>query len=414
MIGVVMPRLAIFAALGLVCWAPPSLAIEPMEFTVFAGAVDRQMAPVRVPLSLPDEAAKSSVTVTLPDGGKAAAQITASSLAADAGNTHELWFIVPELRAGETNRFKAEFSPSPEDDNETFAWRDEPGKHADLLFDSRPVLRYMHQRLDESSPERRQETYKPYHHVYDPQGKRLVTKGPGGLFPHHRGLFFGFNRISYGDHTADTWHCNNGESQTHEEFLAAEAGPVLGRHRTSIAWRGKDGSPFASEERELTAFRVTGGTMIDFASRLSTTLPLVKLDGDPQHAGFQFRASQEVPDATKELTYYIRPDGIGKPGEFRNWPDDPSHIDLPWHAMAFMIGGQRYTCCRLDRPENPRPARYSERDYGRFGSYFEYELTPERPLVVRYRLWLQEGEMTVEQVAALSRQFAEPPIATIE
>ena len=396
-----------------------AVALEPIVFSVSSGAIDRREAPVCVPLTLSEEAAKSAVELTYLLGEKLPAQITEASLPAggDGKPTHELWFVLPEMLAGETYRFQAAFRPAPAAaaaNEQRFAWRDEPGKRADLLFGDRPVLRYMYEAVDESSPERRQETYKPYHHLFDPQGKRLLTKGPGGVFPHHRGLFFGFNRISYGDQSADTWHCNNGESQLHEKFLASEAGPVLGRHCTSIAWRGKDGKTFASEERELTAYRTAGGLTIDFGSRLTTTLPLVKLDGDPQHAGFQFRASQEVPDATAALTYYLRPDGPGKPGEFRNWPDNPAHVDLPWHAMSFVLGDSRYTCCRLDRPENPRPARYSERDYGRFGSYFEYELTPAQPLVVRYRLWVQEGEMTVEQVAAISRQFAEPPTVELE
>jgi len=32
-----------------------------------------------------------------------------------------------------------------------------------------------------------------------------------------------------------------------------------------------------------------------------------------------------------------------------------------------------------------------------------------RDLLIGYRLWLQEGEMTVAQATALSADFAEPP-----
>src|SRR5436190_7584765 len=102
-------------------------------------------------------------------------------------------------------------------------------------------MRYMYSKLDEQTKEARSATFKPYHHVYDPSGKRLMTKGPGGLFPHHRGIFFGFNRISYGEgKKADTWHCNNKESEQHVETLLEEVGPVLGRHRVKINWHGQD------------------------------------------------------------------------------------------------------------------------------------------------------------------------------
>src|SRR5262249_26881245 len=161
--------------------------------------------------------------------------------------------------------------------------------------------------------DKREITYKVYHHLYDPDGQFFVTKGPGGLYPHHRGLYFGFNKITYDGKQADIWHCNKNEHQTHGKFLTSEAGPVLGRHRMEILWYGQANDVFAKEERELTLFNVPGGQMVGFASRLHSTGSKIKLDGDPQHAGFQFRASQEVAEKTGSKTYYIRPDGIGKP-----------------------------------------------------------------------------------------------------
>jgi hypothetical protein len=298
-----------------------------------------------------------------------------------------------------------------------FVWKDSAGQFAELAFGKRPVLRYMYAALDETTPETRAATYKPYHHVYDPEGKFLITKGPGGLYPHHRGLFFGFNRISYDGKTADTWHCNRGEFQSHEEFVTVEAGPVFGRHIMRIDWHGQDKNVFAREHREMTVYTTGGGNLIEFASHLESAAGSVKLDGDPQHAGFQFRATQEVPDKTAKLTYYLRPDGKGKEGETRNWDAktrDPRTVNLPWHALSFVVGEQRYTCCYLDRPQNPKESRFSERDYGRFGSYFEYELDRGKPLDLNYRIWLQKGEMSGEQVQRLADDFVEPPAATVK
>jgi hypothetical protein len=147
---------------------------------------------------------------------------------------------------------------------------------------------------------------------------------------------------------------------------------------------------------------VPGGFLVGFAARLHSTGSKIKLDGDPQHAGFQFRAAQEVAEKTPKETYYLRPDGNGKPG------DTKQGGDYPWKGMSFVLGGQRYTACYLDRPGNPKPAQYSEREYGRFGSYFVSEVTPEKPLEINYRLWLQKGEMKGEEIAALSAQFVKP------
>ena len=108
----------------------------------------------------------------------------------------------------------------------------------------------------------------------------------------------------------------------------------------------------------------------------------------------------------------MRPDGKGEPGKFRNWPNDKDHVNLAWHAQSFVIDETRYTCCYLDRPDNPKEARFSERDYGRFGSYFEYTVSESNPLYLNYRIWLQEGEMTVEQVERYSKDFVSPPEVT--
>jgi hypothetical protein len=142
----------------------------------------------------------------------------------------------------------------------------------------------------------------------------------------------------------------------------------------------------------------------------------VKLDGDPQHAGVQFRADNEVFAKTSDQTIFVRPDGAGKPRETRNW--DPKTrqgpVNLPWDAMSFVLRSKRYTVAYLDHPKNPKEARYSEREYGRFGSYFEFTLEKDKPLRVNYRFWLQEGLMKQEEIAVLSSCFVEPVGGTVK
>lgn len=300
-----------------------------------------------------------------------------------------------------------------------FSWHDTPGKFVELKFGDRPVLRTMYEPLDDSSPERHTATFKVFHHVFSPDGKQLLTDWDSKqLYPHHRGIFYGFSQVTYdGNKHADIWHCKDGTHQLHKRFAAPEAGPDRARQKMEIAWNGNEGKAFAIEYRELTIYNKPDGTMIDFVSTLVPTLGKVKLDGDPQHAGFHFRAAKEVAASTKAQTYYLRPDGKAKPGEFRNWdqkkPDSPESkqsINVPWKALSMVVGGNRYTVLYIDHPANPKPARFSERDYGRFGSYFVAEATPEKPLTVRYRLWIQDGEMTVEQAAAKAAEFVNRPV----
>ncbi|MHC4252648.1 MAG: DUF6807 family protein, partial [Planctomycetota bacterium] len=112
---------------------------------------------------------------------------------------------------------------------------------------------------------------------------------------------------------------------------------------------------------------------------------------------------------TAKQTYYLRPDGRDEPRKTRNWPGQKQHVNLAWNAMSFVLGETRFTACYLDRPGNPKEARFSERDYGRFGSYFKYELDAGKTLDVAYRIFLLEGETTVEGVAAKSADLNEPP-----
>lgn len=403
-------------------------AEKSFKVSVQAGEVERRNSPTSV--SIPASADYPKLTHVLisdADGNKFRGQITKPSLLAPTSTEAELHFILPLLAAGKTAELTVHLEVDPTDPTSPpmFRWVDTSRAKAEndvyaedsreLQLAGQPVLRYMFSKLDESSAEARSATFKPYHHVYDPAGKRLMTKGPGGLFPHHRGIFFGFNRISYGDgKKADTWHCNNKESEQHVETLLEEAGPVLGRHRVKINWLGQDRQIFAVETREFTAYNTSGGTMLEFASLLETIDGPIKLDGDPQHAGVQWRSSQDVPDKTAKQTYYLRPDGRGEPGKFRNWPDVKTHANLPWHALSIVLDDQRYTVCYLDRPENPKESRFSERDYGRFGSYFEYELTKEKPLKLNYRFWIQPGEMEVAEVKRLDDGFTQPPKSKVE
>jgi hypothetical protein len=414
-----MQTLLCLAALALSAAAEP--ASKTLTITVEGGKHGRPAGPVVVPLTLPASLISASATWQRDGGKPELAQLTAPGLLdtaapATQGVRRELHLLIPALKAGETasltvNIGKTAAATAAGADS-GFIWKGLDGNTPELLLNGAPVLRYEGTPLDDSTKESRLATYKVYHHLFADDGK-LVTKGPGGEYTHHRGIFYGFRKATYGNGTeVDIWHCPVA-AQVHEKTELTEVGPVVGRQRVAIDWLGKGKELFAREEREMTVWNVPGGRLVEFASVLRPVSGTVKLDGDPQHSGFHFRASNEVSVDTKarvaakgkSQTYFLRPDGPDKPGATRNWPDNKGHVNLPWDAMSFVLGNQRYTAAYLDRPDNPKEARYSERDYGRFGSYFVAEATNEKPVKVRYRLWLQRGEMSVADVQALSDAF---------
>jgi hypothetical protein len=400
--------------------------------------------PICIPLSLSKEWAKfDEVALDIDNGDgtvKGVGQFTTPGITTEAIQPtkeglvrRDLHVIVPEMKAQKLGKLVVHFTKA-EPQVTRFVWTEKKGEYAELSLarsgTTTPILRYMDRPYDNSSKDAREKSYKVFHHLYDPAGKRFVTNGGFTndnitdpkklLFPHHRGIQYGFMKCTYGPDLkkkADTWHCTGDAHVAHEKTLSAEAGPVLGRHRVLLGWHGEKNERFAAEERELTVYNVPGGTLVEFASRLKTTDGKIKIDGDPQHAGFQFRAANEVADKKiAAQTYYLRPDGKGNFGATRNWEPKTKKgpVDLPWDALSFMLDNQRYMVCYLNHPSNPKESRFSERDYGRFGCYFEYDLTEKTPLVTNYRLWLKSGEMTQEQAEAARTAFASPPRAVVK
>jgi len=401
----------------------PLLALlhADLSFTITldAGKADRRDEIVRVPLVLP-KSVRPSATLQR-DGKDVPLALLRPGLLADKApegkEVREAWFVLDSLDAGKTLTLKLTVSVGkPGIHSRGLRWKE--GEGTRTLVNARgdeetSVLRYEMPKLDESSPLARENSFKVFHQVFD-DGK-MITKGPGGKFTHHRGLFYGFMKASYDKHTVDIWHCKGQTHQAHRELLdESPTNPVVGRHRVAIDWNGVGGKTFASEERELSAVPLPGGTLIEFTSRLTPKDGDLKLDGDPQHAGFHFRASNEVAAKTEKETYFVRPSGVGEKGEETNWPANKKHVDLPWLGMSFVVAGQSYTVGYIDHPSNPKEARFSERAYGRFGSYFVTTVKKEEPLVVRYRVWVQKGEMKPEALAALAAAFVAPVKVTVK
>lgn len=415
-------RFLLLIPLTLLFLVPARAANKTIELAISAGEHDRFQTPINLLLRLPRSLGEIQSATVQPSGGaREKAQITRPGLLNERAAAKpdeqlvELHFFLPSLSKGQTTTVQTVLSTEPPVRPDGFDWFDVPIQQMELRYMSRPSMRYVFRTLDDSSPEGRAYTAKPFHHLYDPNSGGFVTKGPGGLYTQERGIFYGFNKITYGDgKKADVWDCTGDAHQAHVSFLEQTDGPIIGRHQMEISWRGEGKEEFATEHREVTLYNTRAGRMLDFASRLESRAGKVRLDGDPQHAGFHFRVDNSVAVETKAQTVFIRPDGRGKPGETRSWPADKAHVNLPWDAMFFVLGEQRYTLVYVDRPQNPKEARFSEGDYGRIGSSFAYELDANRPLEVAYRLWLQTGSMEVPQAAGKAADFADPPQVVVK
>lgn len=165
--------------------------------------------------------------------------------------------------------------------------------YTDLLDGSMPVYRHM----TAWDPGKHVETYKVFHHVYGFHGEGFLTKGAGGVYTHHRGLFLGWYKTSTAGTEMDSWHCTKGASLRHVRYLPErELAGEQARRASVTEWTLADNSVLVRDTREVTAwFPAPGKLFLDWTITIaSATGHPLSLSGDANHAGFQFRANSTI------------------------------------------------------------------------------------------------------------------------
>lgn len=283
---------------------------------------------------------------------------------------------------------------------------DGPGKRVEIQSDGRTVARFIHG----------DGQMKPYLHLLGELGELLTNGGldaggqPAGRYPHHRGIFIGWNRIASDLGTFDLWHFNNGGRMEVLRFEKLQGGGNDATLTATIAWRaGKkdDGGSdlLLTETRTLRISRPAGGaTQVDAHFRLEAARGLT-LGGDLQHAGIHFRAANDVALRANETSYLSDP--ADKDTKGRDWKPGPPRKDragnetkpartpavgqLNWCRLRFPIGDRWYAATQINAPSNP-VEELSWRDYGRFGYFFKRTLAAGETLDLDYRFIVERAE----------------------
>ncbi|MBV10005.1 DUF6807 family protein [Rubinisphaera sp.] len=289
-----------------------------------------------------------------------------------------------------------------------FHLNDSEGDHLDVIYNGKPVGRYMYA-LDLSSDEKRHETYKPFLHVMNHSGEAPITKGAGGQFTHHRGIFRGWAKLKLNNEQYDTWHMKK-VVQEHLRFTGNQSNAEEATITSVISYRTDDGKPLFEEDRTM-RFQVPpkgSFAMIDVTSVVKATQGKLTLDGDPEHAGLQFRPANEV---EKSKTQYCFPKENADPKKDR---------DYPWVTESFVLDGKRYNVIYLNHPENTKGAIFSAyRDYGRFGAWFKTDIPEGESDKTQVRFVITQGDMPTpefiqQQYNAYTGSDAPVPNVTIK
>ncbi|HNV20575.1 MAG TPA: PmoA family protein [Candidatus Hydrogenedentes bacterium] len=266
----------------------------------------------------------------------------------------------------------------------------------DLLGDGGIWLRTMTTPLN---PERREETYKVYTHIFDLQGTGPITKGSGGEFSHHRGLFIGWNHTNVGGAEFDTWHMKRC-TQNHAGWQELVPGEESATQVQVVEWRDEAGLAFIREIRSITASPGPDGSrLFDFQSVLVSLRGTIQLRGDLQHAGMQVRMANEVNDH-QDTTNYLLPEGVVEQKDNRvegAW----------WVCCSPVVGGTRYWLMHMTPPGHPTGVPvYSIRRYARFGAFFEPDLKEGEPLTLNFRILLSDRELDQARCQLLYDAYA--------
>jgi Methane oxygenase PmoA len=250
---------------------------------------------------------------------------------------------------------------------------------------------------DISDPKKREETYKPYLHILDPETGKPITKGAGGEFTHHRGIFIGWNKLTVAGKTYDRWHMTGGE-QVVKEATSSSSLSSIGQsaaiHAPKIVWTGATRAETLIEESRTMHFMPppTGAfVQVDFLSELKAVAGDTIFDGDPEHAGLHFRPT----DATDRAnTIYLYPKAGANAHKDR---------DYPWVGMTYTAEGQKYSVVMLSHPQNPTGTAWSAyRNYGRFGAFYKTAIKKDETLKIQARFVVYKGELpSPEAIQAL-------------
>jgi len=264
-----------------------------------------------------------------------------------------------------------------------------PKEAVDVVQDGKVVARFMMSH-DVSTPAKRLDNYKPYLHVFDPSGALRLTKGPGFNFPHHRGIMLGFAKITVDGKIYDRWHMSGGDQ------VVTAINPITDGFVAAIDWQGAGASakPILTEERAFTFTQPAAPFYfgIEMKSTLKPDHGEAKIDGDPEHAGAQFRPSEKI-DGTKTTYIYAGKDVLIHKVK-----------DLTWVAEVFTVEGKTFTALLLNHPSNPKDTAFSAyRDYGRFGAFPKGVATPEAPFKLRYQWLIAEGD--IRDAAAFQQAY---------
>jgi len=265
---------------------------------------------------------------------------------------------------------------------------DEPAGRVEVLRDGKVLLRYNFKTVPVPAALKGRKYAEPrsnyLHPLCSPDGECLTRDFPSD-HPHHRGVYWAWPEVYYKGKVRDL-HALQGVFARPKKPIAASAEYGVGTIEAVNVWKWDDAKPIVRERARIEVRPAEGdGYFVDFTFRFEAIVEgvLIARRGQRAYGGLNLRTvlvdDQRItehtdPAGTAPRRSYAQITGVVKGAQ------RPAAIAIFQHA-----GNPRYPG---DWVKYPKIA-WLQPTFPASGE--KYPLSKSKPLVLRYRLWVQAG-----------------------
>jgi len=313
-----------------------------------------------------------------------------------------LEFIVDVPQSSRPTKKRFRFSKGKAPASAGFKIENAGGKHLVVSEGNRPVLAYNYGMMLPQGVSARWRRSCYIHPIYGLSGETLTDDFPADHL-HHRGLATMWAHVMVGDRKYDLWHLK-GIKPRFRRLVKQQSGPVSALFQVASGWYTDEGKNVLEETWTIKVLRAgERGRIVEVEILMDPTeTPVTIGSSGTGYSGLALRFSP------RKETVLTGPAG--------RLPEDVNKKRFLWNDLSGKFGGlgKISGVAIFDYPENPRhPSFWSSRYYGFLNpsptSLETLSIPQDKPLRLRYRLWIHKGDATSGNVAQAYRVFTQPP-----
>jgi hypothetical protein len=349
----------------------------------------------------------------------------------ETGTPQRLWWILSGTTpSGQSRTFelcKADSAPQSQLTDIVKAAKGE--KFLDIQVGDDKVMRYHHAIVPVPEdmgkvPEERRPLYDRsgfIHPLWSPAGNVLTDIHPPDHL-HHMGLWMPWTHTQFEGKRVDFWNVGDGTGTVRfAKYLSTTSGPVYGGFQAEqehIARKTSKGEQvILNEVWDICVYNVRGEPgkeywLIDFKSTQRCVADSPLIQEKYRYGGLGFRGAREWKD---ENAAYLTSEGktcVDANGTRARWCDTAGAVEGKWEGVTHFSHPQNF--------QHPEPMRVwpPENHYVFFNfcpsQAGQWEMKPGEDHVFRYRLYVHEGKINVEDAERIWHDYANPPVVTVE